>query len=138
MSNEPEQRPDDSQLQLSIRVGQPTAPDGLTRAQVDANGTVVVEHQQSDAEEKRESLRGELPEARELIERAADFPWDSSFPQRPGIPDEAVAVWRLSGPQGEREARFWIGDVESDERMREVFTILRAAVDRLSRGELFL
>lgn len=137
MSNESGQRPEQGQW-LTVSVGEPASPDGLTRAQVDANGVIVVEHQQSDSDEKQEALRSELPEARDLITRATDFPWDSSFPQRPGTPDEAIVVWRLSGPQGVREARFWIGDVESDERMHEVFTTLRSAVDRMSRGALYL
>jgi hypothetical protein len=123
---------------LTISVGERASPEGRTRATVDAAGMIVVEHEQAEVEEMRNPLRGEMPDGRDLMAKADDFPWDSSFPQRPGIPDEAVVVWTLSSPRGSREARFWIGDVESDERMHAVLHALREAVRRVSQGELYL
>jgi hypothetical protein len=131
------------EYQLRVEVGEPAAPDGLTRVQLDGAGTFLAEHVTDDRDPKArgESLRGEIdPEkARAAIERAARFPWGRAFPTRRGIPDEAIVHWSLVGPDSRGiSLKVWLRDAEKDPLIASVLGLLRDALAELSQNRLYL
>ncbi len=145
------------EYELSVRVGSPTAPDGLTRVTLEGTGRFVAEQiferrlqekvtqerptEEGDAQERDRRVTGELPrsEAEHLLRMATLFPWERSFPSRPGIPDEAIVVWSF-GERGVQRAtlRVWLREAESDPALSPVLEALRHNLAQLSHGEIYL
>jgi hypothetical protein len=125
--------------ELTCSVGERASPDGQTVAVLSTEGALLVS--QHGGEYGRKSADAEVsPQtAHELFERAARFDWRAEFPPRPGIPGEAIVEWTLRGGDGsESTVRAWIHDAEKDDLMGPVLRELRAAVERASKGELYL
>jgi hypothetical protein len=156
-----------SDYQLISDVGNPYEPEGLTRALLSGTGRLVVEQHQAGPTRPTEGPeqvaggyeRGRQGEGRppdvtarrageydfgveatkEMITRAADFPWAQPFPTRPGIPSEPVLEWTLQDERGPKlTLTVWLRDAEKDEVMGPVVAAFRHAVERATRGELFL
>jgi hypothetical protein len=132
------------EYQLTADVGEPQSFHGQTRVRIDGAGRLSAEHLAlgpSGKEVTSGELGGTVAEelALDLMERAAAFPWDQSFPRRPGIPDEAIVYWGFGAADGPRATmRAWLGDVEEDPRMAPVLETLRRELATLSKGRLFL
>ncbi|MGH2555344.1 MAG: hypothetical protein ACRDHO_06465 [Actinomycetota bacterium] len=151
---------------LVADVGNPYEPEGLTRTILSGSGKLVVEQQRAEpgppeqggeavggGADRPEQAKPERPtaarvageydfgvqSAKEMIVRAADFPWSQPFPTRPGIPSEPVLEWTLRDERGpELKVTVWLRDAEKDESMAPVVAALRHAVERATKGELFL
>jgi hypothetical protein len=151
---------------LIADVGNPYEPEGLTRANLSGSGRLIVEqHRATPVAYESSGGRGDVPgggeqresgkwatkattageydfgveSAKEMIVRAAEFPWSRPFPNRPGIPSEPVLQWTLRDGRGpEVTLTVWLRDAEKDRAMAPVVAALRHAVERATRGELFL
>ncbi len=132
--------------ELTVQVGDPTAPDGLTRVRLDGTGRLVAEQifEEGHPAEKRprgRQVTGELPreEAKDLMRRASQFPWEREFPSRSGIPDEAIVVWHFHQKNKEGPSlKVWLREAESDPLLAPVLAALRKELGRLSQNQLYL
>ncbi|HYJ79223.1 MAG TPA: hypothetical protein VEW03_06465 [Longimicrobiaceae bacterium] len=158
MSAAPLDRSPAPELVLLVNVGHPGFYPGLTQVRLGREGdftarrtfaVTAVEAAHARALEVNDErwgmepglVRGRLGPARaaDLLERAAAFPWDRPFPSRPGIPDEALVVvylGRSGGPH--RTLTLWLREAEGDPVVGTVFRELRATLDELSQGAIFL
>jgi hypothetical protein len=147
---------------LGADVGNPYEEDGLTRVTLSGSGILIVEQhiarppgegekppqEDSPAEVLKEPAvavqtagREEFGRgaARELIVRAGEFPWGQRFPTRPGIPSEPVLEWRLNDAHGQGlTLKMWLRDAEREDLTSPVIMAFRHAVERVTKGELFL
>jgi len=148
---------------LIADVGNPFDADGLTRADLSGSGELVVEEHRAQGVAGAGPEQGPAPRlpkggpdgevvarvvgrydfgiesAKEMIVRAASFPWSQRFPTRPGIPSEPILQWVLRDERGpELSLTVWLRDAEKDEAMGTVVTLFRHAVDRATQGEAFL
>jgi hypothetical protein len=145
---------------LRADVGNPFEEDGLTRVMLSGSGVLEVEQhvaapyvgegEDPAAQHGKELRANETVQsagreefgrsaARELIIMAAEFPWGRRFPTRPGIPSEPVLEWRLDDPRaGELTLKMWLRDAERYELIAPVLMAFRHAVERVSKGKLFL
>lgn len=132
--------------ELTIQVGDPGAPDGVTRMSLEGTGRFVAE--QSFGDERGpdratggERIAGELPraEAEGIMRQAARFPWGRAFPSRPGIPDEAIVVWHFheKNKQGPT-LKVWLREAESDPTQAPVLTSLRKGLAGFAKDRLYL
>jgi hypothetical protein len=154
------------EYQLIADVGNPYEDEGLTRAILSGSGRMLVELHRAEPATTPERGQGYLspespsqetgdsgramparshaydfgPEsAKEMILRAARFPWGQRFPTRPGIPSEPVLQWTLRDERGpEVTVSVWLRDAEKDDTMAPVLSAFRHAVERATKGELFL
>ncbi|MBI2189879.1 MAG: hypothetical protein HYU37_22610 [Acidobacteria bacterium] len=139
-----------AETRLTIEVGDPLSDEGLTRVALDGAGEFSAElirkgpsprADQYKAAEPIGPVRGRMPapQALDLIRRSQQFAWGRAFPSRPGIPDEAVVVWRLEQPGGEtRFWKAWLRDVEQDSVAGPVLDALRRQLAELSNDRLYL
>ncbi len=126
---------------LMVNVGDRLSESGCTQVQVTGTGALTISHQGRDHEHKaQEPIHGELAgQVAELFATASQINWEGKFPGRPGIPDEAIVEWTLrDGANHEFRCKSWLRDVEKDAVMSRALKLLRAEVDRLSKGKLFL
>jgi hypothetical protein len=134
--------------QLIATVGAPASPDGQTRVTLSGTGALLVQWIRR-LDERDEQKRPGKPEQREekgeigldpapLFERTNRFPWGQRFPNRPGVPDEAIVEWDVSDQGERRQVRVWINDAEDDPAMGPVLTALRDGTARLTGGEIYL
>ena len=126
-------------FELILSVGDPLAPDGLTRAELSGNGSLVIEQQHE--KEISETYRVEIDResAERLLRQAAGFEWERGFPSRQGLPDEAVVHWTLKDRAGAAiNVRIWLRDTEKNPIMAPVLEELRKIVDRVTNGKLYL
>jgi hypothetical protein len=133
-------RPQDFLLELDV--GDQASEEGLTQAQVTGSGRVTIKHfGGEDEKSERQPIYAELNREQvvELFLAASQFDWNVKFPNRPGIPDEAIVEWTLRDNQtGELKRKAWLRDAEKSETMSRALKILRREVDQLSHGRLFL
>jgi hypothetical protein len=128
-----------SDFQLVLDAGDAYSEDGLTRVSLGGNGAVVVEHYAG--KEKTRELRSEVgaEKAAEILSQGAKIPWKQTFPQRSGIPGEAILDWTMTDRQkGQLNVKTWIRDAEKDSVMASVLQRLREIVERTTHGELYL
>jgi hypothetical protein len=136
---------------LSVNVGQPTAPDGVTRVRVDGSGAFEASQFRADldASERKdgreesmgERVRGTISEAdaSALLEQASLAAWGTRFPQRPGIPDEAIVV--ITFERAGRESaslKMWLRDAEKDEVVGPILEQLRRHLNEIAGEKLYL
>jgi hypothetical protein len=135
---------DPKELSLSVAVGDRHSRHGRTSVVLTGSGRVETSLQ----------IEGKLPDrvrkepyvsemaataALDVMRKATQFAWDTKFPPRPGIPDEAIVVWTLSVGAGTKlEAKAWLRDVEKDAAMAPVLRAMRDLVKRVTDGVLFL
>jgi hypothetical protein len=135
---------------LTVEVGDVSSPDGLTRVVLGATGELYAEHLAAADERKTTAAgepettaayRGRVSEEQslDLFRRAREFAWGLTFPSRPGIPDEAIVVWRLEHADGETLVlKAWLRDVEKDPAAGPVLMALRRQLAELSHNRLYL
>ena len=141
-----------AEYELTLSVGDPASPDGLTRVSLDGSGKFVANVVREEPESKEvgepeyakpaevKPLVGEmLSEAEGILRKVSQFPWSRPFPSRPGIPDEAIVIWQF-GRKGEKPAtlKVWLREAESDPALAPVLKALREELARLSEGHLYL
>ena len=148
-----------AEYSLQVEVGQADAPDGVTRVQVDGSGNLEAAQlrnepreteprQQSGRgrkggkeEEGSDQVKGRIPqeEALYLFDQASLAPWGRRFPQRPGIPDEAIVEIRLRRTQREgASVKLWLREAEKDPALAAVLKVLRKHLSELSGGRIYL
>lgn len=135
-----------SDFVLVTEVGNPLSAEGLTRAILSGTGDFRVEHVQGGeearpADAKKNSDRFEFgaETAQTLLARVARFPWNRTFPSRPGVPDEPILVWTFVDRRGsEVSLKMWLRDAEEDEDMAWVVSALRQGVDAATAGRQYL
>jgi hypothetical protein len=142
-----------AEYQLQVDVGQATAPDGVTRVRVDGAGTFEAaqfrraaepapEREQTRKQEQdSERVSGKIApdEAARLFEQASLAPWGQRFPQRPGIPDEAIVEVRFQRAQRQSGTiKLWLRDAEKDVALGPMLTQLRRHLNDLSGGRIYL
>ena len=143
-----------AEYSLRVQVGDLYAPDGLTELILTGEGALSARlvREELDVEQVGESERGKKPpegataegelspeETEDVIRRAFFFPWSRTFPSRPGIPDEAIVEWRLSGTDGAGQTvKVWLREAESDPDFKPVLEALRRGLARISDSQLYL
>jgi len=135
---------------FELRVGNVSSPDGQTSVTVERDGTFIVRHEAREGDERtkepvREEQRGDVrevldvgPEQLLVHAAAAVGAGDDDFPQRPGVPDEAIVHILLRTSGGERTRRLWIGDAERDRAAGQLLVPLRTLVERATDGRRYL
>ena len=134
---------------LRVEVGNVAAPDGMTRVQVDGLGNIEAEQlrQRAAGDERQQtnnapdSVKGSMSpgEAKYLFEQVSLAPWGSRFPQRPGLPDEAIVeVHLLRAQRDGASMKLWLRDAEKDAAIAPMLKLLRKHVGELSGGRIFL
>lgn len=129
--------------ELRVDVGEPESLDGQTSVTVDGTGSMVIEHvtvgKGKEAVAEPRAWRMEPAAVQPLLAIAASFDWKCPFPQRKGIPDEAVVRWTIHDRKGgEVTCRTWLRDAEKNETMRKVLDALRAELGKATNGALYL
>ena len=135
---------------LGVEVGQPTAPDGVTRVRVDGSGAFEASQYRAADDPQRPGRREEpvgdrvtgtiSPEdARALLEQASLAPGGTRFPQRPGIPDEAIVVITFERTERERASvKMWLRDAEKDQAVGPLLEQARRHLNDIAGGKLYL
>ena len=136
---------------LQVDVEQPTAPDGVTQVRVEGTGafearqyraTVEVpsrEPQRPASDGERVSGRISPEEVSRLMDQASLAPWGTRFPQRPGIPDEAIVVISLQRARRESASvKMWLRDAEKDQAVGPLLEQLREHLNELGGGKIYL
>ena len=143
------------EFSLQLQVGNASAPDGVTRVRMDGLGNLAAaqyrrvpdaagrEPKEGEArnEPESEEVKGEVPadEAVRMFDQVSLAPWDRRFPQRPGIPDEAIVEVRLQRAGRESATmKMWLRDAEKDVAIGPVLEQLRRRVGELSGGRIYL
>jgi hypothetical protein len=144
------------EYRLTVQVGEPSAPDGLTRVRLDGTGRIEAEQvlaaeqvspdtrraeQTSAGEQVTARASGELrrDDVEKLMYQASLFPWGRKFPSRAGIPDEAVTDWTLETTRGQRATlRMWLREAERDQAVSPVLAELRRQLDQMAEGKMYL
>ena len=150
------------EFSLQLQVGNASAPDGVTRVRMDGLGNLAAAQyrraaeatgreqeaagrQQKEGEDRKEpasdEVKGEVPaeEAARMFDQVSLAPWDTRFPQRPGIPDEAIVEVRLQRAGRESATmKMWLRDAEKDVANGPVLEQLRRRVGELSGGRIYL
>ena len=135
---------------LQVEVGQPTAPDGVTQVRVEGTGafealqyraTVEVparERQKAESEGDRVTGRISPEEVSGLMDQASLAPWGTRFPQRPGLPDEAIVVISLQREREGASVKMWLRDAEKDQAVGPLLEQLRQHLNQLGGGKIYL
>jgi hypothetical protein len=136
---------------LQVEVGQPTAPDGVTQVRVEGTGAFEARQYRAPVEvpsreAERPASEGERVNGRispeevgRLMDQASLAPWGTRFPQRPGIPDEAIVVVSLRrGGRESASVKMWLRDAEKDEVVGPLLQQLREHLDQLGGGKIYL
>jgi hypothetical protein len=147
-----------AEFSLQVDVGQADAPDGATRVQVDGSGNfeaVQLRHapgeaeprerdeinQDLDRDKQSDRVTGRMPpdEALYLFEQVSLAPWGRRFPQRPGIPDEAIVEVRLRRERRDSASvKLWLREAEKDPALGPMLKLLRKHLTELSEGRIYL
>jgi len=148
-----------AEYSLQVDVGEADAPDGVTRVQVDGSGNIEATQVRNEAgePEPREPVgkgrkterdaepstrvKGTIPaeEAQYLFEQVSLAPWGRRFPQRPGIPDEAIVEVRLRRQRGDAASiKLWLREAEKDPALGPMLKVLRRHLEELSGGRIYL
>jgi hypothetical protein len=150
-----------AEYSLQVEVGQADAPDGITRVQVDGSGNIEAaqllnepggtepregeekgrKSQKVEPEKGPEQVKGQMPpdEVLYLFDQASLAPWGRRFPQRPGIPDEAIVEVRLRRERRDSvSVKLWLREAEKDPALGPMLKLLRKHLTELSGGRIYL
>ena len=143
------------EYRLTVLVGEPTAPGGLTRVRLDGTGRIQAEQvfatapvgpEAQTAEIVRDGGRvtdrasGELrhDEVANILRQASLVPWGQPDPSRSGVPPEAITNWSFRTADGrEHTLRMWLRDAEADEAVGPVLRELNRHLLRIAKGTIF-
>ena len=143
---------DIGEYRLTIEVGDPLSPDGLTRLVLEGHGDLhaeqvyaeLSEDQSGQFDDRTGPPEGECTgkidklEAERLLKTASQIQWDRKFPPRPGIPDEAIVEWHLGkSDKPSLSMKTWIQDAEEDHNLGPLFARLREELARISEDQLY-
>ena len=153
-----------AEYSLQVEVGQADAPDGVTRVQVDGSGNLEAaqlrnqpgetearepeekgrkgqKSQKDEPEKGPDQVKGQIPqdEVLYLFDQVSLAPWGRRFPQRQGIPDEAIVEVRLRREKRESASvKLWLREAEKDPALGPMLTLLRKHLTELSGGRIYL
>lgn len=148
-----------AEYSLQVEVGQADAPDGVTRVQVDGSGNFEAAQLRNEpgGSEPRETkgrkspkgeqdkgpdqVKGQMPqdEVLYLFDQVSLAPWGRRFPQRPGIPDEAIVEVRLRREKRDTVSlKLWLREAEKDPALGPMLKLLRKHLTELSGGRIYL
>lgn len=135
-----------SDYRLVADAGNPSTPDGLTRAVLLGEGELNVTIQGGGdepraAKEKPPSWSVKVGPATvlNLFTRAAQLRWGRPFPQRLGLPDETILTLSFVDARlGEVSLKMWLEDAERDEMLSSLLTTLRQVVEAATDGKAYL
>lgn len=137
-----------NEYSIDLDVGDPSSLQGLTHVFVQGDGTftanLVIDN--SNGEDKaamkspERNVKGNLEKkaVENIFRQAHQFPWNRQFPSRPGIPDEAIVVWKLKKANSQLLLKVWLGEAEEDPVLSPVLEELRKTLGELSDNQLFL
>ena len=124
---------------LVAEVGEPLSDEGLTRVKLTGDGRLIAEQQHGEKEGERYSSELSRENAESILREALKFDWETRFPTRRGLPDEAIVTWHLNVPNGNAlTAKVWLRDAEKPGPMAVVLSALRKSLDRMTGGKLYL
>jgi hypothetical protein len=141
---------------LQVEVGKATSPEGVTRVKVDGTGTIEAEQyippadlsarkselqQKSEVQQSDGKVAGRISpdEVSRLMEQASLAPWSSRFPQRLGIPGEAIVVISFQGARGKgASVKMWLRDAEKDAAVGPILEQLRGHLKELAGDKIYL
>lgn len=142
------------EYRLTVLVGEPTAPGGLTRVRLDGTGRIQAEqvfatgHVGAEAQtaeiildggQVTDRASGELSrdEVVNIMHQASLVPWAQPFPSRSGIPPEAITNWTFhTANGGQFTLRMWLRDAERDEAVGPVLAELSRHLIRIAKGKI--
>ena len=146
-----------AEYSLQVEVGHADAPDGVTRVQVDGSGNLEAAQLRNEPqtdprqregkarkggkEEGSDQVKGRIPEDEVLylFDQASLAPWGRRFPQRPGIPDEAIVEVRLRRERLDgASVKLWLREAEKDHSLGPMLKVLRKHLTELSGGRIYL
>jgi len=131
---------------VKVEVGNIYSDDGQTWMQLDGDGNIQAEllkKQNTKDQTDYEPIlfTGILTEHKvnDLLGKASHLQWDSQFPQREGIPDEAIVIWSF-GRKDEQHitTKMWLKDAEKDPGVSPLLMALRRELCLLSKDSIFL
>lgn len=140
------------EYRLTVEVGDPLSPDGLTRLVLEGHGELHAEQVYAELSKDQggefddrtgppeRACTGKIdkPEAERLLKTASQIQWDRKFPPRPGIPDEAIVEWQLGkSDEPGLSMKTWIQDAEKDPNLGPLFGRLREELARISEDQLY-
>lgn len=129
---------------MSIDIGDIHSEYGRTVMHLSGVGEVVIEHSQVGGEQKSGKpvvKQGKLKyhEPEKLFRQVEQVPWTMKFPPRPGIPDEAIVIWKFGEKDGEtQEVKMWLRDVEKNPVIGQLLKSLRQELQTLTNNEIYL
>jgi hypothetical protein len=147
-----------AEYSLQVEVGHADAPDGVTRVQVDGSGNIEAAQLRNEPggtgardrdetgtkgerDEGSNQVKGRMSpdEALYLFDQASLAPWGRRFPQRPGIPDEAIVEVRLRRERRDSASvKLWLREAEKDPALGPMLKLLRKHLTELSGGRIYL
>lgn len=147
-----------AEYSLQVEVGQADAPDGVTRVQVDGSGNIEAAQlrnepggsepgerepkgRKGERKEGADQVKGRIPqeEVLYLFDQVSLAPWGRRFPQRPGIPDEAIVEVRLRRERRDgASVKLWLREAEKDPALGPMLKVLRKHLTELSGGRIYL
>ncbi len=132
-----------NEYRLHLQAGELASPHGQTRVTLYGSGDLEAEQLFGEKEEpevrKPIRVKGRIENAEDLFRQLAKFDWQSKFPSRPGIPDEAIIIWTVEF-QGKVIAtlKMWLGEAEKDDRVDAVLKRLRDVIGDLSDNQIYI
>lgn len=131
------------QYELTVSVGEPQSPAGMTRVALRGDGQFLASHRGGSDDRREDGVQARATMAPAdvefVIRSVVQFDWSARFPPRPGIPDEAIVLWQLAGPNlPQSSVRMWLRDAENDKLAGEVLSVLRRTLAQASDERLFL
>jgi hypothetical protein len=134
---------------MSVDVGDKLSEFGKTVIHLTGDGEVSVEHSQVNHVKEGEEKLSEKPlikkgklknfEPEELFRKVEQVPWTTKFPPRPGIPDEAIVIWKFGKRGGDTlETKMWLRDAEKNPIVGELLKGLRQELQLLTNNEIVL
>ena len=129
---------------MSIDVGDVHSEYGKTAMRLSGTGEIDVEHSRIGGKKKSHKpfeKHGKLEyhEPEKLFRQVEQVPWTTKFPPRPGIPDEAIVVWKFGKVDGAtQEAKMWLRDAEKNPVVGQLLKGLRQELETLTRNKIFL
>jgi len=143
------------EYRLTVLVGEPTAPGGLTRVRLDGTGRIQVEQVFAPAHVGAEAQTAEIirdggqvtdrasgtlhqDDVVNIMRQASLVPWEQPGPSRSALPPEAITNWAFHAPEGRDVAlRMWLRDAERDEAVGPLLWELNRHLLRIANGKIF-
>jgi hypothetical protein len=153
MSTNPNYEPSEQvNTSLAASVGEVGSPDGRTSVRVERSGRYVVVHEwveertehtkqgEPEGGERREEAGGDVRELdidpEEMFAAVDELPRHVDFPNRPGLPDEAIVTFTIESDAGSTVERMWLRDAERE--AARLVAPLKAVVERATDGRRYL